>query len=133
MVNTILIVGLALYWLLIETDYLRVNLMGIMASVGDCCEWRLQDSQVTDGMKIDLRKQWFNGRGCDKLIRCHFEQDGAQPLFGWGYAYQYRNLQPEYKIELIDEHSHYTMRTDNMKVLKDVFRVYRNPYLKVKL
>jgi len=55
------------------------------------------------------------------------------PIGGWGFAYQYRNFTPEYKIELIAPGSKYTFRTESTAILRDAFRVYRNPYLKVKI
>ena len=130
MISTIIIVSLALYWLARETDYMRIKLLaGVSCEVGVCCAWRLLDSQITDDMKRELRKRSNNGH---KLTWGEFK-DYIDPLCGWGYAWQFRDFEPEYKIELIAEHSHYTMRTQNVKILKDAFRVYRNPYLKVKL
>ena len=133
MIATILTVSLALYWLLRESDWLRVNLMTELCQIGACSDWRLQDSQVTDDMKIELRRAWFsnNGDKYSKILDSHL-LDG-QPLCGWGYAYQFRDFKPEYKIELIDGTYKQTMQTDNIAILRDAFRVNRNPYIKVKI
>uniref|UniRef100_A0A6M3LJV6 Uncharacterized protein n=1 Tax=viral metagenome TaxID=1070528 RepID=A0A6M3LJV6_9ZZZZ len=126
----IILIGLAFYWLLIETDYLRIRLYaGVICEIGACCDWRLSDNQVTKDMKEELIKRSNNGH---KLKWGEFK-DYMIPLCGWGYAYQFRDFAPEYKIELISEHSHYTWRTQDTGKLRDAFRVYRNPYLKVKL
>ena len=129
MIATIVIVSLAFYWLFYESDWLQVNLRGVLCETGSCCDWRLQDTQVTKDMKRELINLSNNGH----ILKWGEFKDYMIPLCGWGYAYQFRDFQPEYKIELIAEHSHYTMRTNNTQILRDAFRVYRNPYLKVKL
>ena len=132
MIATILIVGLAFYWLLLETKWLTINLSQ-WCKLGSCCQWRLPDSAITHDMKCELLHDWFAGKAVDKILRCHFDQDGAQPLFGWGYAYQFHNLKPEYKVELIDGTSKITINSNSVPHLRDAFRVWRNPYIKVKL
>lgn len=128
MILSILIIAFA--WLMYETDWLRVRLpVGLICKSGECCDWRLSENQVTSQMINELLCKW----DINKVQRAMFDSGHLKPLFGWAFAYQYRNLMPEYKIELIDEHSKYTMRTESMPVLRDAFRVYRNPYLKVKL
>ena len=130
MIATIIIFSIAFYWLLVETDWLQVRLLaGISCIVGTCSDWRLADNQVTDDMKRELYNS--NGRYGKRHSTGEFVE-WMNPLCGWGFAYQYRNFKPEYKIELIDEHSHYTMRTNNTEILRDAFKVYRNPYTKVK-
>ena len=115
-------------WLLYETDFLRVRLpVGIVCQRNYC----MPDSEVTELMKYELVKlspnngKKLHGRGEFCLH--------IPPLCGWGYAYQYRNFTPEYKIELIAPGSKYTFRTESISILRDAFRVYRNPYLKVKI
>ncbi len=131
---SLIAIGMALIWLGHETNWMRIHLpVGITYTIGACSQWRMSDSAVDGVMKRDLLHDWFGGGACDKILRCHFDLPNQQPLFGWGYAYQYRNLKPLYKIELIDEHSHYTMRSESIPTLRDAFRVYRNPYLKVRL
>ena len=129
MIATTLIIGLALYWLLRESDYLRENLMPVLCQIGACSDWRLQDSQVTEDMKHELIKLSANNH---RLKWGEFKEY-MTPLCGWGYAYQFKDFKPEYKIELIDGTYRQTMRTDNIAVLKDAFRVNRNPYIKVKI
>lgn len=116
-------------WLLYETDFMKVRLpIGIICELS--CEWRLADNQVTKDMKRELvnlslsnKKLHNRGEFCYHI----------PPIGGWGFAYQYRNFTPEYKVELIAPGSKYTFRTESTQILRDAFRVYRNPYLKVKL
>ena len=126
-----MIIGLTLIltsfiWLLYETDWMRVRL-----PVGIICEprWYMPDSAVTKVMKQELIDLSRNGY---KRSWGEFK-NWMSPLCGWGYAYQYRNFTPEYKVELISDHAKYTFRTSSIPILRDAFRVYRNPYLKVKL
>ena len=55
------------------------------------------------------------------------------PLCGWDWLRNRMHIIPEYKIELITEHSHQTLRTSSIPILRDSFKVYRNPWIKVKL
>lgn len=121
---------IAFIWLGYETNWLTVRLpIGLTIETGACCEWRLADSKVTDWMKDSLINKWQ----LSKISQALFDGDFLQPLFGWGFAYQYQNFEPEYTIELITDRAHYTMRTQSISTLRDAFRVYRNPYIKVKL
>lgn len=121
---------IACIWLGYETDWLTVRLpVGLTMGAGACCEWRLADNQVTKNMKRDLINRWQLTKISLALFKGHY----LEPLCGWGFAYQYQSFEPEYKIELITEHAHYTMRTQSTSLLRDAFRVYRNPYIKVKL
>ena len=125
----LIITGIAFVWLGYETDWLRVRLLvGNALDIGACSLWRLADNQVTDDMKREL----IGKRNGKRRTPGEFG-DGFTPLCGWGFAYQYKDFKPEYKIELFTEKAHYTMRTENVNILRDAFRVYRNPYLKVKL
>jgi hypothetical protein len=132
MITTILIVGTAFYWLLYETQWLTINLCQWL-EIGACCQWHLPDSAVDKDMKQELLQSWFNTKSVDKIMRCHFDLPDMQPLFGWGYAYQYRNLKPEYKVELIDGTSKVTINSNSQPHLRDAFRVWHNPYIKVKV
>lgn len=132
MIGLIIWLVICFAWLLYETNFLRVRLpIGIQCEYGASCEWHLTDSAVTKDMKRELIDLSLSHNG-HKLSWGVFK-DWMSPLCGWGYAYQYRDFRPEYKIELIAPGSHYTFRTDSIPVLRDAFRVYRNPYLKVKL
>lgn len=133
MIVTILSISLALFWLLVETDYLRVCLTGFSYELGSSCPWRLPDNLVTDEMRQALINRWNCAKGLTKIQLAMYEQGLLEPLFGWGYAYQFQDFQPEYKIELIGEHHKFTFKTQDTNVLRDCFRVYRNPYLKVKM
>lgn len=131
MIYCILVVTIALFWMLYETNYLRVRFyVGEICKEGDCCQWKFKDEWVTDEMKAELIRGWTN---LPKEIRAKFEQGIQTPMCGWGYAYQYHDFKPEYKIELISEHSKITMQTESQNVLKDCMKVYRNPYAKVNL
>lgn len=120
-------------WLLYETDWMRVRLpVGFQCLIGDSCDWRLVDSAVTDFMKDELVNLSLSNNGKKLHNRGEFCYH-IPPMGGWGFAYQYRNFTPEYKIELIAPGSKYTFRTQSTSILRDAFRVYRNPYLKVKI
>ena len=131
MIGLIIWLVICLIWLLYETDFMRVRLLvGSQCQIGECCNWRLPDSAVTKDMKQELISK---ARGNGKLHNLGEFSLHMVPLCGWGYAYQYKNFEPEYKIELIAPGSKYTFRTQSIPILRDAFRVYRNPYLKVKL
>ena len=130
MIATIIIVGLAFIYLGYESDWMRVRLLiGEAIELSACCEWRLQDTQVTKDMKQELFDRAWGKVG----NAWGYFKEYHPPLCGWGFAYQFRDFQPEYKVELITEHSKQTMRTQSIPILRDAFRVYRNPYVKVKL
>lgn len=130
MIPTIIIVSLAFLWLGYETRWLTVRLEAYTpCEYGANCEWRLGDGQVDKTMKWELLHRW-QLRGTEGI---RFDADIIQPLFGWGYAYQFRNFQPEYAIELIGAGYKTTIHSNNASALRDAFRVWRNPYVKVKL
>lgn len=126
----VIIIGLAFAWLLIETDYMRVRLyMGVSCKRGDCCEWRLSESQVTKQMKHELLCIWE----LSKVDRAKFDGEHIAPLFGWAYAYQFRHFTPEYIVELIGQGYKTTIRSHSTQALRDACRVNRNPHLKINL
>ena len=132
MTAAVIIIALAFAWLGYETDWLRVKLLvGIECAVGGCCPWRMSDSAVTEAMKDSLINSWESRHALNKVQVALLDGGHMTPMCGWGYAFQFRDFRPEYKIELIDEHCHFTMQTANTSVLRDAFRVWRNPYLKV--
>ena len=130
MIGLIIWLVICFTWLLYETDFLRVRLLiGVQCQAGECCDWRLPDSAVTGDMKQELfDKAWSKTNSAWGYFK-----DYHNPLCGWGFAYQYKDFEPEYKIELIAPGSKYTFRTQSTAILRDAFRVYRNPYLKVKI
>ena len=131
---TLIAITLSVYWLLRETDYLRVRLLvGEYCLVGDSCQWRLPDSAVDFGMKVELLKQWRNGNKKTNLWLSTLETSDSNLLCGWGYAYQYREFEPEYTVELLRPGYHATMHIKDQTIFKDVMKVFRNPYLKVKI
>ena len=136
MIPTILSITLMLYWLLHETDYLRVRLIigsYQVCEIGECCQWRLPDCAVTQDMKQELIGSWRNGNKKTNLWLSTLETSDSNLLCGWGYAYQYREFEPEYTVELLRPGYHATMHIKDQTIFKDVMRVYRNPYTKVKL
>lgn len=126
MAITVIILSLALTYLGYETGWMRVRLL-----VGKFNPY-MPDDAVTIQMKRELLKSWFGGK-VDKVLRCHLEVPDAQPLFGWGFAYQYKDFNPECKVELIGKGYKTTMRSTRPDILRDAMRVNRNPYIKVKL
>lgn len=131
MIGLIIWLVICFTWLLYETDWVRVRLLaGHQCLTGECCDWRLPDKVVTLAMQRELIN--LSNNGGRRRSNGEFKEY-MSPLCGWGFAYQFRNFKPEYKIELIAPGSHYTFRTESTQILRDVFRVYRNPYLKVRL
>ncbi len=120
MIATIIIVSLALYWLALETDYLRINLMIPLCENGACCHWHMPDTAVDDDMRHELIRSWTN---LDKLTRARFLSGEESPLCGWGYAYQYRNYAPDCKVEMSIGNIRYNITFRDTKVIKDVMRV----------
>ena len=118
MISTIIIMIAALAWLMYETDYMRVRLL------------------VGESTQPIVYKTWEELKPCDVRKTdagwLRFPKSIA-PLTGWDWLLNTMHIIPEYKVELIAEHSKITMRTQNTSILRDCFRVYRNPYLKVKL
>ena len=123
------IILLAFIWLGYETKWLTIRL----GAVAPITHLYLSDSAVTSDMRHELLGVWFGGKAVDKILRCHFDQLGAQPLFGWGFAYQYKDFKPEYKIELLGPGYKTTIVSENTNTLRDAFRVNRNPWIKIKL
>ena len=111
-ITLVIIIGFYL-WLLYKTDWLKIRLpVGIQCTYTASCQWRLSDNAVTNDMKLELVGLSNNGH---KLAWGEFKV-WMIPLCGWGYAYQYRNFAPEYKIELIAPGSKYTFRTQSISV-----------------
>jgi len=108
-------------WLLYESKWLTVRLLVGLE--------RFADSAVTDRMKGELLTQW----PLSKIQHALFGRDYMQPLFGWGYCWQYKDFKPVYEVELVGEHYRTIMHSNDTQVLRDAFRVNRNPYLKVKV
>ena len=115
-----IIVTIALTWLLYETDWLRV---------------RLPYGKEPDKLKYKTWAELKSG-----LLQTKKSDPGwlkfpdiCTPLCGWEWLKNTIHIIPENKIVLIREHSKITMQTERMDILRDCFRVWRNPYLKVKL
>jgi len=124
MITALLSIGLALLYLLYETDWLRIRLLiGDMFEGGACCEWHLPNSAVTEDMRDELIRITRNGRhGVGEFV------DWLAPLCGWGYAYQYRNFKPPVSLQLVTEHSRITITNcTDTKALNEVIKAYKNP------
>ena len=93
----------AFAWLGYESDWMRVRLM-----VGDL---------APNWLAFDWSK-W---------------KQYMEPICGWDWIQNHYHPTPEYKVVLIGEHSKYTIRSHSVPALRDAFRVYRNPYLKINL
>lgn len=125
-------------WLLYETDWMRVRLpVGIISELPQCryISWNdlenlaqaIPDKQKPFWLKhpINIKTIWgLNNQPLGASM---------EPLCSWEWLKNRLHIIPEYKIELISATSRYTFRTQSIPVLQDAFRVYRNPYLKVKI
>ncbi len=96
MIATIVIVSLAYLWLLIESDWLTIRLSGAWYEVGASCPWHLPDEYVTEDMRMELIHSW----PMDKVLKERFLMGNESPLCGWGYAWQYRNVQLDIHMEV---------------------------------
>ena len=68
MIPLIITFGCLFYWLLKETNFLRVNLRQDTPILdGQCCDWQLPDSAVTEDMKCDLIYSWNCQKGLTKI------------------------------------------------------------------
>ena len=118
MIATIIIILIALYWLGIESNWLTIRLLF--------------------GIDTDKheRKTWDELKPC-KVYKNHpfwlRHPSNMSPLCGWDWLEKTMHVVPEYKIELSQPGYKSTMTIRDCEIIKDVFRVYRNPYLKVKL
>ena len=104
MIATLTIIILAFAWLGYETDWMRVRL-----PIG-----------------LNLLPNWlsFDWSSWKKYI---------EPICGWEWIQNRYHPTPIYKVELITEHAHYTIHSHSTSALRDAFRVYRNPYIKINL
>lgn len=123
MILSLIIIALAFYWMLWETDYLRVRLLVGAIPQSELLVYKTWD-ELRETIGIIPNKQkpfWFK------------YPENMQPLCGLNWLETTEHIVPEYKIVLISESSKITMRTNSIPVLRDCFRVYRNPYIKVKV
>ena len=105
MIATIIILSLAFTWLGYETDWMRIRLVVGIESLPP--NWLLFDWSKWKRYMI--------------------------PICGWEWIKCHHHPTPEYKIELIAPSSKYTIKSNCVPALRDAFRVYRNPYLKINL
>jgi len=119
MIATILIVSLAFYWLLLETDWLRIRLLyGAIAQI------------------IEYRKSWEELKPHDIKKNHPFWMrfpEHMEPLCGWHWLEETMHIIPDYKIELIGTGYKTTIRSQSTEALRDAFRVNRNPHIKIKM
>ena len=121
MIVCILIIVLALLWLTKETDYFRVRLL--IGDMPDPVQRESWDVLKTIALRIPDKQKPFWLKNPDLM----------EPLCGLAWLENTMHVVPEYKIELINCVHKYTIRSNNASCLRDAFRVYRNPYLKVKV
>ena len=117
MIIASIIIGLAFIWLGYETNWVRVRLLvGIETSTKykTWAELKPWSTKKSDPMWLRFPKI-------------------MEPLSGWDWLENTMHIIPEYTIELITDTSKITMRSQNMSILRDAFKVYRNPWAKVKL
>ncbi len=121
MIATIIIVGLAFGWLLWETEWLAIQLT--------CGVYNTEKRMPWEALKP------FKIKRSDPFWLRFPEY--MQPLCGLEWLENREHIIPGYRIVLVDSTSKYTMNVspelDASILLKDVFRVYRNPYLKVRI
>jgi hypothetical protein len=118
MIIALFCIGIALAWLLKETNLLRIHL-----PVG--AEIKVK-RESWDLIKSRLRIP-------DKQAPFWYKHPESPPICGWNWIETTQHVIPETKIELVTETAKFTIKSDNAAALRDAFRVYRNPYLKVKL
>jgi len=116
MIVLILIV-IAFIWLGYETDWMRVRLLvGVQSS--------------------EHRKSWLDLKPYTTKKTDPFWlrwPEIMEPMCGLKWLEETMHIIPEYKIELISPGCKQTIRSESVPALRDAFRVYRNPYIKIKL
>jgi hypothetical protein len=70
-------------------------------------------------MKQELLNSWTN---LPKELKWKFAAGVQNPMCGWGYAYQYRDYQPEYKVEMNLANVRYKMTVKDQGVFKDIMK-----------
>lgn len=120
MITAILLIGLALGWLLIETDWLRVQL-----EYGACVQI------------IEQRKSWEEIKPTGNLNKQYpfwlrFPEH-MTPLCGREWLENTMHVIPEYKMELVGVGYKTTINSNSTNALRDACRVNRNPYIKINL
>jgi hypothetical protein len=120
MLYCLLIIGIAFWYLLIETNFLRIRLyVGAICQDGDCCAWKFKDEWVTPEMKQHLLNLWTN---LPKEIRAKYQEGIQEPMCGWGYAYQYHDVIPECKVEMNLNNVRYKFDLKDPSILKDIMK-----------
>lgn len=120
MILSLITIWIAFCWLLRETDYLRIRLpYGKIPDKVKRESWEV----IRNGLRIPEKQQpfWFK------------HPENMQPLCGLDWLENTMHVIPEVEIQLINHVHKYTIKSENVNALRDAFRVYRNPYLKVKL
>lgn len=107
MLATIIIFCAAFYWLLRETNYLRINLMPLIE-------------------QIDLDyKPWediLRDKPPYKYLPDFLKMDGYEPLCGWDYLKNTMHVVPKYKFEVYawGVRNKITLNEPDSKILKDL-------------
>ena len=110
MITTILIFSLSIYWLMIETDWLRVDLIGALPEI----EYQRKPwEELEPRGKITLKKYPF--------WLCYPEH--MAPLCGRDWLENTIHIIPEYKIELNTGGVHYKMNIKSEGILNQVMKV----------
>jgi len=76
-------------------------------------------------MRQELIRTWK----LDKLMTARFQSGAQVPLCGWGYAWQYRNVQPEIRVEVKawGVRNCVTLKQADAKVLRELAAVMLKP------
>ncbi len=119
MIMALFVIVTAFLWLLHETDCLRVRLPVGETEPVKRESWEVL-KRIAESIPERQKPYWLK----------HPE---SPPICGWNWIETTMHVVPECKIQLISETARYTIRSQNAAALRDAFRVYRNPYLKVKL
>jgi hypothetical protein len=122
MIIALLFILAGFYWLFRETDYLRIRLpVGAIPDKVNRISWD------------DVKSQYLNRLTAKQTPKWYSNPKTYPPLCGQEWLETTMHVIPETSVQLIDETSKFIIKSDNANALKDAFRVYRNPYLKVKL
>ena len=109
MLVTLLVIGIAFYWMLRETDYLRVHLLVGPEAIIHPLEWTTWE---------DIRAGLGKARANDVMF-LRFP-DIMAPLCGWDYLTNTKHVIPECRLEVDYGGVRYKMIIKDYSILKDL-------------
>lgn len=107
-------------------------LMAILDAIRPASKHRfMADSAITDDMKNELINQWAANKALTKIQEASLRSGAISPLFGWGYAYQYKDYNPPCQLALkLSDSERYTMTANNQAIVSEAVKALMRDYRK---